>query len=472
MVKRKIETPKYIIYLSDIFFDAEVELFLVGGYVRNSLLDLPVTDLDIASNAKPEQVIRILKNKDEIKIIQKAMDFGTIQIDLFFENKKYSFEHTTFRKDFYHDDGTHRPSHVEFTDEINLDASRRDFTINSIYYSISKDRIIDPLGGAEDLKKQLIRADKKDAKETLKDDGLRIMRMARFAAELNFSLSPDLFKAAKKYSIYLNDISAERKQQEIKKILLADIKYSGFEGAFKTAKHKRGIIILKEANALKSIFPRLLEGVKIGQDKKYHAYDVLMHNINTMTKSKPDYVLRLAGLLHDIAKPEQLKNTSKMHHHENIGSKIAKEQLDNLKTPKAITEKVCTLIENHMFDLEGNAKISTIRKKAGQVGFDNFLMLASLRRADFLGSGKGADFDTAIRWENVINQMREQNTPESISDLEIKGKDLMDALEIKEGQKVGLILERLFQITLQKPKQNKRELLLAHARKILKERDY
>lgn len=472
MIRKEIRLPKHIRYLSDIFKENGIELFLVGGYVRNSLLSLEVTDLDIASKARPEKVREILKGKKDIITIPKALDFGTVQVDIIFKEKKYSFEHTTFRKDFYHDDGTHRPSRVEFTESLEQDASRRDFTVNSIYYKISSEEIVDPLGGIQDLERMVIRAAKRYAEETLADDGLRIMRMARFAAELNFSVSPDLFRAAKRFSYYLMDITAERKQQEFKKIVLSDIKYSGFEGAFKTNRAKRGIIILKEANALKYILPSLIEGTGISQDRKYHAHDVLMHNINTMAKSEPDYALRLAGLLHDIGKPTQLITTGKMHDHDMVGSEIAKKELNSLRTPKATTSKVCMLIENHMFDLEGNAKDSTIRKKAAQLGFDNMLLLASLRRADFLGSGKDCSLETASRWEKIVSDMRKLKTPESVSELKITGKEIIEELNIDQGEKVGRILERLFQIALQKPKQNEREKLLAHARNIIKEREF
>ena len=180
------------------------------------------------------------ENSDEVKVIPKALDFGTVQIDIYLGEEKTSFEHTTFRKDFYHDDGTHRPSAVVFTDDMVQDALRRDFTVNALYYDILKQELVDPLGGLADLKDMVIKSAKENPEKTLNDDGLRVMRMARFAAELNFKVSPKLFKAAKRYADYLKDITPERKQQELKKILLSDIKYPGFHGAFNASKPKEG----------------------------------------------------------------------------------------------------------------------------------------------------------------------------------------------------------------------------------------
>jgi len=442
---------------------------LVGGYVRNSLLSLPVTDLDIASKAKPQEVSDALKGIDGIVIIEKAIDFGTIQIDLYLDSEKYSFEHTTFRNDFYHEDGSHRPKYVNFTDDMALDASRRDFTINAIYYHIQNNKLFDPLGGRADLDNMMIKAAKSEAKITLSDDGLRILRMVRFAAELNFMIDPSLFKAAKKYAHYLADISAERKYIEIKKIMLADIKYSGYKGAYKTNKHTRGLIILVESGALKYTLSKLLEGEGVMQSPIYHKYDVLGHLINSYNYSEPDLALRFSALLHDVAKPEVLKENGNMYGHDIRSEQIARQMLNELKAPKALIREVSLLIKNHMFDLEGHAKPNTIKKKAGKIGFDNMLKLAKLRRADFLGSGKNPSLVSADRWEQTIKDMRVNKTPETLSDLAINGTDLIDEFGFKNGEDIGYVLKRLWELTLIKPKQNKRELLLNNVKNIIKQ---
>ena len=467
-----ISVPEQIKQLSAVFLKNGFALYLVGGFVRNAVLSLEPTDLDAASAATPDDVISMFKTHDTISVIPKATDFGTVEILIKNQDSSISVEHTTFRKDFYHDDGSHRPSAVAFTDSLEADALRRDFTINGIYYNIETETLIDPLSGADDLKSMTIRAAQTDPEKTLADDGLRIMRMARFAAELGFKVSPDLFQAARRYVHYLADISPERKQTEIKKILLSDITYQGYNGAFNASKPKRGLMILMAAGALKYIFPALDEGGGVMQNRVYHAHDVLLHNINTMASTTPSYPLRLAGLLHDIAKPRQLKATGKMHYHDTVGSAMARQALEAVRTPNSVIDHVCQLIENHMFDLEGRATEKTIRKKAKQLGFDRMMELADLRRADIVGSGIVDVSLTAERWIKVVNAMKEANVPETVRGLAVNGSDLMAELNLTEGWKIGRLLDRLHDITLHHPKQNTRESLLRHAKKILRESEF
>jgi tRNA nucleotidyltransferase (CCA-adding enzyme) len=467
--KRVVDVPQHIIYLSDVLYQHGVVIYLVGGYVRNALLSLPATDIDITSKAKPQEIVAILSDKPGFSIIEKAPDFGTVQIDLFFEGQKYSFEHTTFRHDFYHEGGAHRPKHVAFTDDIKRDATRRDFTINAIYYNIQSDEMVDPLNGIVDLHNMVIKAAKTDAKKTLSDDGLRILRMVRFASELNFKIDASLFHAAKKYGHYLVDISAERKYIELKKILLADTKYKGYNGAFKTLKHKRGLIALQQINAFKYTFPSMLEGIGVAQNPEYHAYDVFTHGLYSCYASKPDLALRLSALMHDIAKPVVKRETGFMYGHDKRGADITKEQLNALKAPKKLISEVCMLVKNHMFDLEGNAKTNTIKKKAAIVGFKNMRKLADLRRADFIGSGKRCRFEMADHWEKIVDEMIEKNTPQSIADLNISGIDLIDKLHIDQGKDIGAVLDRLYKITVLKPNQNKKDILLRYAKKMIEQ---
>ena len=465
----KIDLEASMVLLAEHFKEHGKTLYMVGGHVRNALLFLPSADLDVASKATPDQVMAFFKNSEDIKVIPKALDYGTVQIDLVMDGEKTSFEHTTFRKDFYHDGGLHRPSSVEFTDDILEDARRRDFTINALYYDILNHDLVDPLNGLKDLKAMTIRAAKENPEETLNDDGLRIMRMARFAAELNFKVDPKLFKAVKKYAHYLSDITPDRKQTELKKILLSDIKYEGFNGAFNASKPKRGIVILKESGALNGLISELYDGAGIGQNTVYHAHDVLMHGICTIAATPPDYALRLAGLLHDMGKPAVLKETGKMIGHDAVSEKMARVVLNNLRTPKAIIREATLLIHHHMFDLAGEAKVNTIKKKAGALGFNQFRKLIALRRADIKGSGKNAKDVSAARWEQVLEDMIKSKTPESIAELDIDGKALMEALDITEGKTLGELLKRLHARVLLNPKQNKREQLIVLARQILKE---
>ncbi|MEX1308347.1 MAG: HD domain-containing protein, partial [Eubacteriales bacterium] len=346
---------------------------------------------------------------------------------------------------------------------------RRDFTINALYYDILGEELVDPLGGVEDVFAMRIRAAKENAEETLNDDGLRIVRMARFAAELNFMVDPALCQAARKFSYYLSDITPDRKQIELKKILLSDIKYKSFKGAINASKPKKGMMILKESGALKFVIPDLCLGAGVKQNEKYHAHDVLMHGICVMAETPPDYALRLAGLMHDIAKPFVLEQTGKMVGHDVAGETLARKTLNDLRTPKAVIKETVLLIRNHMFDLKGEAKTNTIKKKAGEMGFDHFRKLIALRRADVAGSGMNTEDASADHWERVLNEMISSHTPKTIADLDIDGKTLMAALSISEGEKVGQLLKRLHARVLLSPGQNKKEQLIVLAKQILKE---
>lgn len=293
--------------------------------------------------------------------------------------------------------------------------------------------------------------------------------MARFAAELNFKVDAQLFKAAKKYSHYLADITPERKQEELKKILLSDIKYQGFCGAFNASKPKRGMMILKECGVLDGLIPALSAGENIRQHTVYHAYNVLMHGLCTMAAAPPDYALRLAGLLHDVAKPAVLEQIGKMLGHDTAGEKMAQKALVDLRTPKAVIKETTQLIRHHMFDLTGQAKPGTIKKKAGELGFKGFRKLIALRRADLAGSGRNMDNTSADHWEAVLEEMIKSHTPETVADLDIDGKTLMAALNITEGETLGRLLKRLHARVLLSPKQNKKKQLIILARQILKE---
>ncbi len=199
-------------------------LYAVGGQIRNPLLGLPVSDMDICSALPPEQVIELCV-KNGLSYVPQGLKYGTVAIHM----NGCVFEHTSFRRESYSQGGAHRPEKVSFGADINEDAFRRDFTVNALYMEIldEEKRVIDPTGlGLSDLKAGLIRATSPDPSVILRDDALRIMRLPRFAAELGFSVEENTLHAAKKYARGLKDVSRERIQSELNKILLSDIRYS------------------------------------------------------------------------------------------------------------------------------------------------------------------------------------------------------------------------------------------------------
>lgn len=437
-----IPLPEGTNILEKAFSENGFELYLVGGFVRNFALGISGGDYDVCSTALPKEAAQFLSQKG-FKIIEKAPELGTIEIHIKQNGKKFIFEHTTFRKDYYPEGGDHRPERVEFTKNIKEDAVRRDFTVNALYINARTGEMIDPTGrGLSDIRERLIRAAATDPDITIRDDGLRIMRMARFAAELGFSVSEDLFECAKKRALILKDISAERKREELDKILMADTRYPKFNN---NQAPEKGLKILQRCGALKAVLPILSEGEGVTQSEKYHRYDVLEHSIKTCAAAPPVIELRLAGLLHDIGKPEALRRNGNMYKHDIIGEELARTEMESLRFDNKTKSTVLVLIKNHMFDLLGEARPNTIRKRAVSMGRSAFEMLIALRRADCQGSGNIAYNDkSADRWQMELKRMDETNMPWSISELKISGEDIMGILNIGPSPEVGKILNRLF----------------------------
>ena len=185
-------------------------LYAVGGTVRNALIGLPSTDTDICSSLRPDKIIEICR-RNGLRVIPKGLSFGTVEIRWGSER----FEHTTFRSDHYSSGGVHRPTSIEFSDTVEEDAVRRDFSINAIYVDILSGEILDPTGGIPDLEKRIIRTTSADPYRVLADDGLRILRLVRFASELGFDIDGETFAAAKALCSNLRGVSSERISEDL-----------------------------------------------------------------------------------------------------------------------------------------------------------------------------------------------------------------------------------------------------------------
>ncbi len=454
--------PASLKTLSDIFAARGITLYLVGGYVRNLVLGLPGGDYDVCSSAPPDTAAAAARDAG-LGVIEKALPLGTIELRLKTQNGCDAFEHTTWRRDYYPPGGDHRPYRVEFTQNINEDAQRRDFSVNALYMNITTGEIIDPTGrGLSDAAAKRLSAAADNPDITIRDDGLRIMRMARFAAELGFGVAADLKDAAHRHAALLKDISAERKFTELKKILLADIKYEAVAGS-----PFYGLQLLRDTDALRYILPRLSEGSGVTQSATYHAYDVLDHGLYACAAAPPVFELRLAALLHDIGKPEALRRGGSMHGHEIIGEQLARDELNSLKADNKTKAAVLPLIKNHMFDLEAKAKPKTIRQRAVKLGKKGFEMLIAIRRADVAGSGR--PFQTiasADNWQRELERMSAQRVPWRIQDLHITGSDVSALLGMEPSPLIGKILDELHKHCVIYPAQNNAEELKRKAQTI------
>ncbi|MCR5611218.1 MAG: CCA tRNA nucleotidyltransferase [Clostridiales bacterium] len=446
--------------LGELFRQRGGRLFVVGGRVRNTLLGLPVSDTDITSALRPDVVISLCENAG-YRVVLKGIAFGMVEIHA--GDKVY--EHTTFRSDCYAEGGAHRPDSVRFSDSPNVDAFRRDFTVNALYADVLTGEIVDPTGGLDDLKRRVIRAATKDPRDILGDDGLRIMRLCRFAAELGFDIEEGTLEAAKECAGLLKDISAERIRDELKKILLSDVKY----GLPSDDSVLRGLTLLDGIGALDVILPELAACRGVEQSKKYHRYPVLEHMERTTAMSEPNLTLRLACLFHDVAKPIQLENQGNMHGHDRVGADITRGILTRLRFDTKTVDDAVWLVARHMFDLDGFAKDSTLKTRFVHWGRERSYALSLIRDADFRGSvGERIPVKTADRWRSVLAEMVEKNTPFSEKELDVTGEEIMERLGIPPSPKIGEIKKALLAHTAVRPQDNTKEKLLSIAKDVLK----
>lgn len=389
----------------------ENPVYIVGGAVRNEMLGYPVSDIDICGAAAPEEVINKLTGTEFF--VKTASDklFTLIITD---GTEKY--EYTAFRTDSYRT-GIHTPYESKRADSLETDALRRDFTVNAIYREILSGKICDPLGGLTDLKNRLLRS--VNPEKVLAEDGLRLMRLARIAAETGFEIEEATLEAAKRNAHLIKDIACERIREELDKILLADQKY----GVPKA--HARGLRLLDETGVLQYIIPELTAGKGVEQRKDFHKYDVFTHIMKAVEAA--ENCVRLAALFHDIAKPKCLAENGTMRGHDKTGEIMTRAIMTRLRYSNERIETVSRLVALHMYDLTCEAKESTLRAFI-QSNHKLVPFIIKLKRADSIGRGMGESSNpSAARMEAVYNKMLSEGIPMTVADLAVTGNDLIEA---------------------------------------------
>ncbi len=428
-------------------------LYGVGGMVRNELMGLPVSDYDLCSDMEPKQVKK-LAEEEGIPVGGAGGEMGMLELQV----GNIICQHTTFRQESYQEGCGHRPSNVAFSRSLSEDAKRRDFTVNTLYVDILTNEITDPFGGSADIQKRVLRAVGKD---TMARDGVRILRMVRFAAELGFDIDEDTFFAAKANVHLLKDLSPMWVREELNRILLSDAKY-GNKGLVKAMQQ------LEQLGALDILLPELTEGRGMMQRAEYHKYDVMNHLFHAAAAAPAELPLRLAALLHDIGKPESFKTTGRMYMHDKISANMAEPLLKRLGYPAKTVEEVRELVRHHMYDLRGEARDVTVRAWMSLRGRELSRGLIQLRRADVWGSGvETGPVPTADRWERVLEDMERRGVPFTEQELAVTGLDIMQALNIPAGPKVGSIKRGLLLHCARVPEDNKRAVLLKIARDLV-----
>ena len=287
-----------------------VPLYIVGGYVRNYLIDGYISqDVDLAAPLKSDDAESYI-SRAGFKIIAEYKRTGTIV----FTDGENKYEYTSFRKDEYVGGG-HSPEKTTFTTDILSDAIRRDFKCNAVYYDLKSGELVDPLGGVADVKNKIL--DTTVSPEVVfSHDGLRLMRLARFSGELNFKPTESVIAGARKFAANINDVAKERVFDELKKILVSDAKYPFSD----TIGHYTALKILEKTRVLDEILPELTAGRGMPQRSDFHDYDVLEHSLRSVLYA--DKSVRLAALLHDVGKPAVFYGTGRFIGHDRLGEKI------------------------------------------------------------------------------------------------------------------------------------------------------
>lgn len=433
-----------------ICFKPFATLYQVGGAVRDELLGIECFDIDICAKLKVEDVKKILSNTDFV-VSDKNLRMGTVHISC----GDFVCEYTTFRTDSYDiSSGEHTPKDVRFTSDMSLDARRRDFKCNALYKDILTGKILDLLGGTEDVKNKIIStADEPNI--VFEADGLRILRMVRFAAELGFDVERNTFEIAKKNAWRVKDIAVERIRDELEKIFVADTKHPQLN--LKDA-HVRGLAMLDELGLVDMLFPELATLKDLEQPKKYHLYDAYKHSLKAYEYAPPR--LRFAALLHDVGKAESIKRNGNMHAHAEIGAQMADEICKRFKFSTAERKKIVKLVALHMTDLKGDMSEAKLRRFVA-INQDVVYDLCDLADADALASCGRLDKDNRIR--QIANEMRIDGTPLCVKDLKVDGNDLV-ALGVDEKQR-GKLLEELWLDTVMNPDLIDRDKALAYLKK-------
>ena len=428
-------------------------LFVVGGFTRNFLIDGTLSkDIDLSGAIRDEELLEGIK-KVGLNVIAEYKRTGTVV----FSDGNIKYEFTAFRREKYKG-GEHTPYETEFTTNIKEDALRRDFKCNAVYYDIKNAKFVDPLCGIKDIENKILDT-VDEPKKVFSHDGLRLMRLARFAGELNFTPTEKVIEGATIYAENIKEISAERIYAELVKMLVADGAYPFSD----TKGHYTSLKILDKTRVLDYILPELTDGRDMVQRADFHRYDVLEHSLRCVLYAEKE--VRLGALLHDIGKPFCFRRDGYYYHHFSEGEKIAEHVLKRLKADANAIEQVKFLVKEHMVDLDCSVKESKVRLFIVK-NQKRLEQLMCVKQADFRASLETHDVaPTLIKWDRIYKKMRLDGTPFTLKELKITAKELMDLGY--EGERLGKELNKLWGSVVVNPQKNDKKLLLEMAKKDL-----
>lgn len=455
--------PEFLAEAAKAFEQNGTPLYLVGGWPRNRLLGLAPGDLDVSSALVPSEASALFASVPGVRILERDTRLGTFGV----LSGTIQAEYTAFRTESYGAGGAHRPDEVHFGAAMADDALRRDFTVNALYYDIGGRRDVDPLGGLPDLEARRLRTCRRP-QDTFADDGLRLMRLIRFACELGFEIEQETYDTAQSNSALIEDIAPERVQAEFNKILFSDTRYP--DPNRDASPVLKGLQMLDSLGLLTRIAPEFEACRGVEQRADYHDHDVLEHLFHTAACSPPELSLRLAALLHDIGKPEALRQSGRMLGHDKLGEGIARRMLARLRYPNAVIDEAVTLIGGHMYDLDGRTGESRLRLFFVKLGRERSRKLAELRRADVCGSkDEQAAADPAKKWLRILEKMDAERVPWTDRDLKVDGNALA-TMAGGPSPTVGKLKKALHEHAVLHPGDNTSELLRRLAAQLLNDR--
>ncbi len=434
----KIQMPQAVKEIIATLQQNNFEAYAVGGCVRDSILGREPNDWDITTSASPEEVKALFR-----RTIDTGIEHGTVTVMV----DKVGFEVTTYRIDGKYEDGRH-PTEVTFTRNLKEDLLRRDFTINAMAYN-DADGLVDIFGGLEDIKNKVIRC-VGDPEARFTEDALRLLRAIRFAAQLGYTIEDKTREAMKKIAGNLNKISAERIQVELVKTLVSP-----------------NPMMLKEAYELgltRIFMPEFDTAMETDQHNRHHMYTVGMHTLVATANIRPDKVLRLAMLMHDLGKPRCITTDENgiehYYGHPAVSEKIASEILHRLKFDNDTIRKVCKLVRYH--DERIVPGIKYMRRGIARIGEEAFPDLFEVQEADIMAQSeyqREEKLATLASNRKDYEEIFSKNQCVSKATLAVNGKDLIDC-GMKPGKEIGKVLDSMLKDVIEEPEHNNKEYLL------------
>lgn len=446
---QKFTIPAEVSRVTEALEASGFKAYLVGGCVRDLILGRTPKDWDVTTDATPEEIQGVFGEDDSFY----ENSFGTVGVvnrETTDETLKV-VEVTPFRVESGYSD-FRRPDEVKFSKNLEGDLHRRDFTVNAI--ALAKGQIVDPFKGQEDASARVLRA-VGDPSKRFSEDALRMLRAIRLSAELDFSLDSATAASISEHAKLLAHVSRERVRDELVRLVLSGKPMVGLEMA-----NRLGLLAY--------ISQHFCDMVGVEQGKQAHKYDVWEHSLRSLQHAADKGLtleLRLAALLHDVAKPPTKRVESgqtTFYGHEVVGARIAKAILTDLKFPKETVETVVTLVRWHMFFSDPDKiTLSAVRRIVSKVGKDRIWDLVNLRVCDRIGTGRPMEEPYRLRkYKSMIDEALRD--PISVKMLAVNGETLRE-LGIPIGPKYGHILHALLEAVLDDPTLNKKDILSAKA---------